>query len=314
MKNLVSFLLFFCVSAAVQAQQGRGLKLLEIAPTPFELSVSEASVASPNGSSSIHSNPALLALDEASSIDLGYTNWVSDSNNLFGGLNLRKNNRAIAISFYTTGVTGFEQRNQPGDPEGEFSIEYLAISGAYAHDFKYFAVGGSFHYLNEEIYPYRASGYAFNVGLASRFLNNRIRVGTALSNKGKMEKLNSSPTKLPSNYSLGIAADVIEFTHNKNRDLPILLTVLADFVVPFDNETSTSSPDFNPEASFFNLGLAIRIAETVQLSAGYKTGDNTRPISFGAGFLANKFAFNYALIPFNTGYGTVHSIGIQYQL
>lgn len=313
MKKNILFLLTLFISGSLYAQQS-GLKLLEIGPTASELARSETSVATPNGSPSLFSNPALLAMSRNSTISLGYTNWISDSNNLFGGINLKKNNRALAFSFYTSGVSGFEQRDAPGESNGDFSIQYVSISGAYAYDFKYFSAGISGHYLNEEIFPYRANGYAVSLGLASSLFKDRIRLGTSLLNLGEMEALNDVPTELPMSFNIGIAADIMEFTHMKSPDLPILITLMADYVIPVDDSEANTYTDYNPDENYMNLGISLVIADVVQVNSGYKTGDNTRPVSFGAGFITEKVTFNYALIPFNTGFGTVHSIGLQYQL
>ena len=313
MKIISTLLLILCASHVVLAQQS-GLKLLEIGPTASELSRSEASIATPNGSPSLFTNPALLAMSSNSSIDFGYTSWISDANNLFGGINLKKNKRALAFSFFTSGVTGFEQRDAPGESNGDFSIQYLSISGAYAYNFNYFSAGVSAHYLNEEIFPFRANGYAISLGLASSLFQDRIRVGTSLLNLGEMEKLNDIPTELPTSFNIGIAADVLEFTHEKSPDLPILITLMADYVIPSEESESNRYTDYNPDETYFNFGISLEISEVVQVTGGYKTGDNTRPVSFGVGFITEKVTFNYALIPFNTGFGTVHSIGIQYQL
>ncbi|MEQ9266884.1 MAG: PorV/PorQ family protein [Balneolaceae bacterium] len=312
MKKLSSLLVALIFSPVLFAQSG--LQLLQIAPTPQELSRSEASVATPNGSASIYSNPALLALSEHTTIGLGYTNWISDSNNLFGGINFKKSNRAVAFSFYTSGVSGLEQRDGPGESNGSFDIQYLSISGAYAYDFKLLAVGVSAHYLNEEIFPYRATGYAFNAGIASSFLDEKLRVGASIQNIGEMEELNEVSTELPTSFTIGFSADVLEFSHYKKPDLPISITVMADFVSPIETNDRDSFTDYNPEENFFNFGVGFVVAEVVEINGGYKTGDNTRPYSFGLGLITDKVTFNYALIPFNTGFGTVHSIGIQYQL
>ncbi len=313
MKRITLILLTVLIPGILYAQQS-GLKLLEIGPTASELARSETSLATPNGAPSLFTNPALLALSKNSSISLGYTNWISDSNNLFGGINLKKNSRAVAFSFYTSGVSGFEQRDSPGESNGDFSIQYVSISGAYAYDFKYFSAGISGHYLNEEIFPYRANGYAVSLGLASSLFKDRIRVGTSLVNLGEMENLNQVATELPTSFNLGIAADIMEFTHMKSPDLPILITLMADYIIPIDYSESNSYKDYNPDENYLNLGISLIIADVVQVNSGYKTGDNTRPVSFGAGIITEKVTFNYALIPFNTGFGTVHSIGIQYQL
>tara|TARA_R110000868_G_scaffold396971_2_gene669428 strand:- start:7556 stop:8503 length:948 start_codon:yes stop_codon:yes gene_type:complete len=313
-KNLLFVITVLLYSITFAQAQQSGLKLLQVNPTASELARSETSLATPNGAASIHSNPALLALSNSSTIDLGYTSWISESNNVFGGMNLRNGKRALAFSFYTSGVTGLEQRDIPGESNGDFSIQYLSISGAYAYDFKYFTAGFAGHYLNEEVYPYRATGYAVNLGLASSLAQDRIRIGASLLNLGEMEKLNEVATELPSSFNIGIAADLIEFAHKKNQNLPILITVMADFIMPTEGASSSTYTDFNPDENYFNFGLGLEVAEIVQVNAGYKTGDNTRPISFGVGFITEKVVFNYALIPFNTGFDTVHSIGIQYQL
>jgi len=36
-------------------------------------------------------------------------------------------------------------------------------------------------------------------------------------------------------------------------------------------------------------------------------------LSFGTGVILNNITANYALIPFETGFGTVHSVGIGYR-
>ncbi len=311
-------ILLFSITLSLLCQvafsQESGLKLLNIGPTAFELASSEASVATPNGSPSLYANPALLSMAGKSTISLGYTNWISDSNNLFGGINLKKNRRAVAFSFFTSGVSGLEQRNGPGESNGDFSIQYVSISGAYSYDFNYFSAGISGHYLNEEIFPYRATGYAVSLGLASQLLNDKLTLGASLLNVGEMEELNQIATDLPSSFNVGLGVDVISFTHKKATDLPISIRLMADYVMPLDTETPTSAQDYNPDENYVNLAALFEIAEVVQVQTGYKTGDNTRPVSFGVGFITEKVTFNYALIPFNTGFGTVHSIGLQYQL
>jgi hypothetical protein len=64
----------------------------------------------------------------------------------------------------------------------------------------------------------------------------------------------------------------------------------------------------------FNFGLKLLISDVIEIRNGYKTENSSRPISFGLGLITNKVTFNYAIIPFNTGFGTVHSVGLQYKL
>lgn len=304
--------LFLLIPGVISAQSS-GFQLLNIGPTAAELSISEATVATPFGASSIYSNPALLTSDDRSSISLGYTSWIDDSNNLFGGINLVRGNRAAAFAFYTSGVSGFEQRNGPGESNGDFSIQYVSISGAYAYAFKYFSLGVAGEYLNEDVYPFRANGFAMNAGIVSSAIDERIRVGAALTNAGEMEKLDQRATQLPTKFTAGVSVDVLEFVHWQSPELPILATLMADFVIPMNDDTDELD-EINPDENYFNVGMNLLISEIVEVRAGYKTSDNVRPFSFGLGFIADKVRFNYALVPFNTGFGTVHSIGLTYQL
>ncbi|MCG8372927.1 MAG: PorV/PorQ family protein [Balneolales bacterium] len=305
---LLLSVLFLSTGAFAQA----GLQILTVAPGATELSRAEASTAIPNGANAIYSNPGLLALDDHPSISLTYTNWISDSNNLFGGINLKKGNRAVAFSFYTSGVNGLEQRDSPGASNGDFSIQYLSISGAYSYNFNILSAGISAHYLNEEVFPYRATGYAISAGIATSLMEERFRLGASLLNIGDMDDLNEEPTDLPSSFNLGASFEVFQFAHKKNPQLPILITIMADYVVPFVNDEELT--DINPAENYFNFGLSLLVADVIRVNTGYKTQENARPVSFGLDILFEKMAFNYALIPFNTGFGTVHSIGIQYQL
>ncbi|MBD3615787.1 MAG: PorV/PorQ family protein [Gracilimonas sp.] len=308
---------FFCfclllISNAICAQ-GSGFEVLGIAPTPYALSKAEATTAMFDGAASIYSNPALLTYNKTSTIDLGYSFWIADVTNIFGGINFKKERQAIAFSFYTSGADDYQQFNQPGQSNGTFSVQYISIAAAYAYDFTFLSLGGAIQYLNEEIYTYRANGYAFNFGLAAKFLNERFRAGASITNLGEMEKLNVNATPLPASMKIGTSADIVEITTPKNSNLPVLISAYADFVYPFQDTSDKDFADYTVPDYHFNLGLSLTVAEVLELNGGYKTQNNVRPVSFGAGFISDEIRFSYALIPFNTGYGTVHSIGIQYK-
>ena len=256
----------------------------------------------------------MLVFNPYSTINLGFANWITGDNNLFGGINLKKGNRAFAFAVYSFGGFDFEQRDEPGPSNGDFSMQYLSIAGAYAYDFKWFSAGAAFQYLNEDIYPDKATGYAVNAGLARSFLDERLRIGASILNLGEMSKLNETSTDLPTTLKAGVAVDVFEFNPPKNKNLPILVSLYADYVHPYETIKNSDFTDYDQESDYLNFAISFNIANVIEISSGYKTGDTERPITFGAGFFTQKLSFNYALIPFNTGFGTVHSIGIQYQL
>ena len=307
-------LLFLLTAISINAQQtSTGFPMLENAPTPSGLAIGEAGAAVPMGSASIYLNPALLIYNSSSTIDLGYSSWIDESTYLFGGANFINGNRAFSVGIYSSGVGGFEQRDRPGEPNGDFSLTYLSLSAALAYDFDFISLGLGGQFLNEENAQYQASGYAFNFGVAGNFLDSKLKTGLSLLNIGKLDDLNNQSTELPELLRTGIALDVFEYTHPKNTDLPVLVSVATDFVKPLNNRESLSSGEQENE-HYFNLGLILNVAEVLEISGGYKTGESTvKPISFGVGFITDLIKVNYALVPYETGFGTLHSIGLQYK-
>lgn len=301
---------FICHAAA--QERSTGFEMLNISPVPYSLSKGEATVSMPNGAASIYNNPALLSYNAQSSIDLGYSMWIADESNIFGGLNLKNGKQAIAFAFYTSGSGNYAQRDQPGPSNGSFSIRYLSLAAAYSYNFGYFSLGAAAQYLNEDIFTYRASGYAFNLGAATKIVDDRIRLGASVSNLGEMEELDIEATRLPANFKAGVSADIIELNAAKNSELPILITALADYTHPL-NEPDETLTDYIPGSPFMSFGLAFTVSDVLEISGGYRTSDEARPYSFGASFSTDNIVFNYALVPFKTGRGTVHSVGIRYQ-
>lgn len=314
MRSAFFTLVLLLMSTSLFAQnRGSGFEMLNISPTPFSLSRAEATVSVPEGSASLYINPALLSLNNSSSVDLGYSFWIVDVSNIFGGVNFKNGRHAIAFSFYSSGSDDYEQRdNASQESNGTFSIQNLSIAAAYSYNFSYLSLGGAIQYLNENNYTYRASGYAFNLGIAGQFLEGRIRTGASISNLGEMEELDIEPTTLPTNFRIGTSADLFEVSAQKNNELPVLVSAYADFVYPMNDNENKDFTDYKASDPYFNVGLAFTIAEVLELSGGYRTQDEVRPVAFGASFISDNIKFNYALVPFS-GWGTVHSIGIQYK-
>jgi hypothetical protein len=295
----------------LRAQNG-GMEWLTISPSSYALSKAGATTSIPDGSTSIYSNPALLVFNGTSSLDLSYTFWVANIKNVFGGLNILRDNSALAFSFYNSGADDYEQYNRPGPSNGNFSVQYLSLSTAYAYRIRNISMGASAQYLREEVFTYTANGYAFNLGLATSVINNRLNLGLSFNNLGEMEKLNAEATNIPGHFKFGASGDVISFTLPKNESLPIDISIAADYVHPLSsvNTTARSSNEFNDD--HFNVALSMTVSETIELNSGYRTGETARPFSFGVSLFTGNLNFNYSFLPFETGFGTAHSLGIKY--
>ncbi|WP_018126582.1 PorV/PorQ family protein [Balneola vulgaris] len=310
-------ILFVCILSVfpiIAQSQNSGFNFLKQAPNTAAIGISGASTATPQGAASSYMNPALLSLNTSSTIDLSYSHWIDDTNYLFGGINFVKGNRAISFGVYNNSSSGFEQRNNPGDPNGEFSVNYLSLSGAIAYDFNYFSIGATAQYLNEDSYIYQANGFAFNLGIATSFAEDKIRAGLSVINLGEMEELNETASALPKELRTGVAFDLFSYTHPKSPDLPIELSASLDFVHPLESDSNNNGSDVvNELPDYFNMSIQFLIAESVQLTGGYRTDDSARSTSFGAGFLLDQLSVHYALVPYELGFGTLHSIGLQYK-
>lgn len=306
-------LLLFILSPVLYAQDtGSGLDFLNIGPSSRMLSISEASTAAGTGPSTIYSNPSLLALEDRSSLDVSYTLWIANVNNQFAAINLIDNNRAYAFGIYSSGSSGFEARDRPGPSAGEFSIRYLSLSGAIAQQLGPVSIGITGQYLREEVFQFRAGGYAFSTGATVRFLDDKLRAALSLKNIGSMESLDERSTPLPSSFNVGASASLIQFSTPGDNDLPVLVSLIADWQQPLEENPSSDFIENNENESFFSLAMDVNIDDLLHIQSGYRWGSTERPFSFGLGLEIESIRVNYALVPFSTGFGTVHSFGVQY--
>lgn len=309
---LAAFTLFFSTQKIDAQDTGSGLDFLNIGPSSRMLSVSEATTASAIGPSAIYSNPSLLVLDNQSSLDVSYTLWIANVNNQFAALNLLKNDRAFALGVYSSGSNGFEARDQPGPSTGDFSIRYLSLSGAIAQKLGPFSIGVTGQYLREEVFQFRASGYAFTAGMTASFMDEKILAAASINNIGNMESLDQESTPLPSSFNAGVSASLIQFNTPGQNDLPVLLRLIADWNKPIEENPSSDFIENDDNEGFFTLAADVDIGDLLFLQGGYRWGPTERPFSFGLGLAIETVRVNYALVPFSTGFGTVHSFGIQY--
>jgi hypothetical protein len=314
MKNLlfIALLLPLLPFSATAQETGSGMDFLNIGPSSRLLSISEAGTAVLTGPSAIYTNPALLGFEESSSIDLSYTLWISNVNNQFAAANFSGRNLAVGLGVYASRADEFEARDQPGPPAGTFSVSYLSISGALAYRVGSYSVGITAQYLNEEVFQLVANGYAFSFGAAAEFLDSRVRAGVAVRNIGEMEELDLIATPVPATFNAGLSAAVVEFVTPGLNDLPILISLHTDWSIPLEDAPTSDFLERDPDDGFISIALSAELGDLFSLQSGYRFGPTERPFSLGLGFLIEPIRVNYALVPFSTGFGVVHSFGVQY--
>lgn len=305
--------LIYSINYPLTAQDtGSGLDFLNIGPTARSLALSEGTSAAITGPSAIYSNPSLLALDQNSSMEVNYTLWISNVKNQYAAINYRHKRMAYAFGVYNSGSGGFEARDSPGSSAGNFSVGYLSLAGAIAYSAGPFAFGITTQYLREEIFQFIANGYAVTTGIAASFLDERILAGASVKNLGNMESLDQQSTRLPSSLNIGLRADLIEFSTSGLNDLPVLVSLSGDWQKPLEENPGFDYSNSDPKEGYYTIATEINAGDLFHIQAGYRFGPTERPLGFGLGITIDPLRVNYAMIPFSTGYGTVHSFGVQY--
>jgi len=311
-KSIILLSVLTVSSADYLTAQTSGLDFLTVGPNTFSLGINEASTAVLIGASALYTNPANLVLEPSSSVTGSHSLWIAGLQNSHVAVNVNNRQRAIAFGLLTSRADDFEARSRAGPSEGTFTVSYLSVAASYAQRLGPISIGGTAQYVREEYFVNNASGYAFNAGISGKLLNGRIRVSGSLQNAGKMDELIAESTKLPANVKIGIWGKLFEMIIPGDESLPIGISVTGDYTQPLESGIDDEFVAYNPGDGFFNIGLMIDIAEVISLRTGYKTGDTARRTGFGAGVIIDALRFDYALVPFSTGFGTVHSIGLSY--
>lgn len=280
-----------------------GLAFLKLETSAEALGSGSALTAFSGDAFSTFINPAGLAGNRPNAAGFSYTAWVGDVQ-LF--------NLASRIQAGTTGAFGLaitssstddlEARDQPGVPSGTFDAQFVSAGLSYARAFGQIRAGVTAKYLSEEIFTESAGGYAFDLGLQADVLPGVVWLGLAAQHLGKMNELNNETTELPKTYRAGLA--VQPFTiRTADDDEAAVKTYFSVDIVHRPNDDLTTA----------QFGAWLFAFDMLWLRAGYLGDDQLRDYTAGLGLLYRSFRFDYAYLPFETGFGVSGQVlTIQY--
>ncbi|MBO6575750.1 MAG: PorV/PorQ family protein [Rhodothermales bacterium] len=280
--------------AALPARgQSSGLAFLEIGPDAAGMALGDAGVALATGPFVVERNPAGLAAESGSALGLTHHQWIADVSTYgvagrfdAGGLG------SMGLFVRATGTTDLESRQRPGPRDGTFDVQFVSAGAALARNLGPVRLGITGRYLSERIFSASATGYAADFGVQLPLVRESVTLGAALLNVGSMEELVDRPTELPTTVRVGAA--VAPFRVLSFEDGATLIDAV--LTVEFSQNTVT-------EQSRLHVGAATTVLETVQVRLGYVSNDALRDFSAGLGFEAGGIRLDYALLPFEAGFG-----------
>ncbi|MBP3192422.1 PorV/PorQ family protein [Natronogracilivirga saccharolytica] len=314
---LTAALLLLITTPVLHAGGGQttGMQFLLTGPSAHNMGISEGNTASLSGASSIFLNPSMLALEKQSSATISYMIWpATDTQNSFAGLAYRRDNDAFGVAFMSSLIDDVAFRQNPTqNPDGTFSVRYFSVATSYARNIGPLSLGLTGMYLHEQYFQQDAGGYGLNAGVGMNIFDERVRLGASLRNLGSMDELSETATELPTMLSFGADIRFLQFsTTAADDEIPLLVSFIGDFNLPL-NEFEPEDGSISPQKDgYFNLGMELRVSDLIDLRGGYRTGETERRFSLGAGLLISEFYFNYAFMPYETGFGTAHAISLQY--
>lgn len=297
-----SFLLLLMMSApaGLFAQAEGGLRFLSLGTDPMQLASAETMTAAARGASTLFANPALMSLEHGPSVSVSNTFWIDGAFNRTAAWVAPTRFGSFGLGVLSSSISDIEARQGPGPSDGSISVNYLAFTGGFSTLIGPLALGVNASLLSEQLFDRSAGGYSLGAGAALRLADNRIRIGSTVAHLGKMEPLAIEASPLPSVWRTGISADVLQFSVNGSSEVPVVINASGDAHVPFDGD------------AFVSTSVTVTVSDVLAFHAGVRSGETRRPFGAGLSVLVQNIRFGYALVPFDSGFGLTHTIGLQF--
>ncbi|MGE5315956.1 MAG: PorV/PorQ family protein [Acidobacteriota bacterium] len=297
MKTKFLALVLLCSASTLFAQSAAtGLSFLKLGVGARTIAMGETGAASSADASAPYYNPALLSFAAQTDLSLMHKEWIADISTEYFGAAIPGETVALGFSFNATNTGSIDVRTQPGDPAGTFNAHDMAITGSAGVKLSdELAIGISAKFLYEKLYVDEASGYAVDLGAAYR-VSPSLTLGAALSNLGSMNEMRNEALTLPSLLRAGAS---------------YAGTMSEDFAWRANAELVTI---FKQSESHVHLGGEVSYDKTVALRAGYETGYDAKAFTGGIGVAYGMLAFDYAFVPFSSGFSTTHTFSLSFRL
>lgn len=296
----------FAAGAVLPAgAQTTGLSFLKIGTSAAGLALGDGSTAVPMHAFATYYNPAGLAGMDANHAAVSHNIWVLDTRTYDAAVGLSGSDRS-AWGFSVSAVSSGEMEARIGpsaEPDGLFQAQFANLGVSYARSVGPLRVGLTGKYLTERIGTYDASGYALDAGLQLPLAEGDLQFGLAAQHFGAMQALDERATELPRTIRGGVA--VWPFRMITRLDQQPLLTAMFTLDVTHRLESGHTQ---------VHVGTSTRLFDILTLRAGYVSNEAIRRFSFGSGIRMDALGFDYAYLPFRSGFGgSGHVLTLGYE-
>ncbi|MBL7980098.1 MAG: PorV/PorQ family protein [Bacteroidetes Order II. Incertae sedis bacterium] len=299
MKNIILPLLFLSFSVMTAPAQS-GVSFLQFAPDAKSAAMAGSGTSLRGGPFATYWNPAGLAKGKNQSAGLSQQVWAAGVRTFSGAARLQSGKYAgLGVLVTATTAGDIEARETPGDPLGVFSAQFGNLNVAYGRAFgERFRVGLGAKVLNQRLDTFSERGWALDAGFQAEMAEGDLEIGATLRHFGK---LGDGTDALPTTIQGGASFFPFKILGNEDgrRLLDTQLTIEAQHIFPND-------------LTHFQFGLSTQALEVLSLRAGYRTNDELRSWSLGAGFIMGKVQLDYAYLPFPAGYNDGHVFTLGY--
>jgi len=260
-----------------------GMSFLKISPSARITALGGASSAYHTGSSSLWSNPALLALSGERTVQLTHLEWIAGIKQEFAAVSVRNGLGSFGLGFQVIDSGEIDGYNEDALETGPYSITNTAITFSYANTVRgLFSFGVTAKKLFEKVSMDTSDGYAVDLGIVADIPVEGLRFALAGRNYGKMGRLRNKRTRLPSDIIAGLHYRYSGFAHPVN--------LVCDYVEPRYGDSG------------FRMGVEATPTDIFVVRMGYRTDSDIQSVSFGVGVTIEKFTCDVSYSPMRAGF------------
>ncbi|MGA7160814.1 MAG: PorV/PorQ family protein [Bacteroidota bacterium] len=186
---------------------------------------------------------------------------------------------ALSLNQLDYGKTPITTPDAPGGTGQDWTAQDIAVGASYARNLTdQFSIGGTFKFIDEQIWNESSTAFALDVGLLFNTGFNGIRLGMNIANFGTEMQMNGKDLLQPIDLTPGQTggnSNLVGSLGTNSWSLPLVFTVgLGMDMMKTDAIVWSSDVDVlypNNAGSYLNLGTELTWNHLLSLRAGYNS-------------------------------------------